>query len=339
MRILTTILSLLLCCGAAHGQSKTKPKTPPDNTAGATGNAGQSVDESGAAGGPVPDAIGLQRAGLLGKDGRPVSPAAAAKIRELMKGGAAGQFSDPTVDKDGNKIIPNGAHLFTPTAHLRPRRLAPGESGKLSVLVQLRRDNVVPGGATARLELAADNGPLILGVPELMAPGKGTPNTKFAGQPVYEGTMVFLAPVTIREDAKPGMYQVRGTVHAEISDSKTGRKYGLFRTEVQGKVRVGPSLTPKAKNAPRVPRQAGPADTVPDTTARARPPERKDAVAPRVDAPESASAQPGQSAPPAANVTPSPVPAAAPPTGISFVLLAGLGLAVVLILLLLVRRR
>ncbi len=178
----------------------------------------------------IPGGIGFEKAGLLGDDGKPLGPEAEARMR------AAQDRLALEVPPTGDAATPlAGDHLFTPLVSVKPRRLAPGQLGDLYVVVTLGRGgNVVLSGAIAELRLSPDAGPFQFGNPTLDPTGNG--------RPVYEDTLLFRVPVTVRPDAEKKRHPVAGVVRLELVDGKSGRPVGVFESQLRGTITVGAPL-------------------------------------------------------------------------------------------------
>jgi hypothetical protein len=142
-------------------------------------------------------------------------------------------------------ITPDGASLFSPLLSLKPRRLAPSQSGEIVVVVMLSRsgNGVVLPGTHAKLELepAADT-PFAFGAATLDPAEPGQLSTRFVGKPVYDNTLIFRVPVTVKGDAKDAKRTVSGFVELAMVNGHTGESMGTYRTKVSGFAKIGKPL-------------------------------------------------------------------------------------------------
>jgi hypothetical protein len=125
------------------------------------------------------------------------------------------------------------------TAHARPARLAPGQSGELLVVVILGGKAVALPGSQADLKLDAAGSPLRFGAPKLDPAKPGRMEGKYKGKPVYDDMMIFRVPLRIVAGAAfPQDARVRGTLEAALYDSETGHVLGTFVSHVDGVVKI-----------------------------------------------------------------------------------------------------
>ena len=143
-----------------------------------------------------------------------------------------------------------GGGYFEATVMVRPRRLAPGESGDLYVHVTLRGHAVVVPGATISLTYDKAQGPLAFGEEKLRPAAPGVREERFKGKPVWDDALTFEIPVSVRSDAKFGNAAFVGSVQLEVSDGRTGQLIGRFRAEAPGRILIG-------RPFPRPPPQTG----------------------------------------------------------------------------------
>jgi hypothetical protein len=158
-------------------------------------------------------------------------------------------------DLRARNLIPriHAAQLFAATASIRPRQLAPGETGTLHVLVVLSRDTVVLPGSKVALEVFADVLPVTLGTSKVVPPRKGTLPGRFRDALVYDNVVEIRTPVTIAAGTEAKKYPIAGHVEIEIHSSTTGQRIGEFYSGIDGWLKVGRSLaTATTPNSRRV---------------------------------------------------------------------------------------
>jgi len=173
-----------------------------------------------------------------------------------------------------DEMARRGAGYFDASVMVRPRRLAPGESGDLYIHVTLRGQAVVLPGAVIALTYERAQGPLAFGQEELIPAKPGVRETRFKGKPVWDDALTFKIPMSVRADAKLGNAQFAGAVRLEISDGKTGEMIGRFQAEAPGRIVIGrpfPRPAPQtgqegSKGAARGAAGSNPAVTAADAT-------------------------------------------------------------------------
>jgi hypothetical protein len=147
-------------------------------------------------------------------------------------------------DLRARNLIPriHAAQLFSVTASIRPRQLAPGETGTLHVLVVLSRDTVVLPGSKIALEVFADVLPVTLGTANVVPARKGTLPGHFRDALVHDNVVEIRTPVTIQAGTEAKKYPIAGHVDIELHSSTTGQRIGEFYSGIDGWLKVGRSL-------------------------------------------------------------------------------------------------
>ncbi len=174
----------------------------------------------------------------------------ARKAQKGEKGGKdeKGELTDSGDNADG---MATGASTINPSAlvgyafaHVttRPRRLAPGESGALVVVVALNTPAIVPGGAAVGLEYQVKQATLDLGSYAVMPPNLGTLDTKFKGQPVHDNTLTIEIPISVDDQAHRGDVPVAFSLKTMLVNGTTGQPMGELLLPVSGRVVVGTSV-------------------------------------------------------------------------------------------------
>ena len=226
----------------------------------------------------------------------------------VEKGGKEG-FNPETGEK-GSFNLDKQPQVMTARGHARfdgaiqPRRLLPGQSGKLLVTMMLEGDSVMPSPSS--LSMTAAQGGMALGSWTLLPAQVGRIAPAYMGQPVYDNWAVIEATVTMPPEARIG--EKRNAVlelEFDLHSGSTGQSLGHFRESVTVPCEVGVAANPAILGG--VPTGAGAAAqavTKPVTPVEAR---TGDVVAP-----ESA-ANSGSRSPQAADMAdPTPVPTAPP---------------------------
>lgn len=171
-----------------------------------------------------------------------------------------------------DELVRRGGGYFDASVMVRPRRLAPGESGDLYVHVTLRGYAVVVPGAGISLTFDKAQGPLTFGQEELQPARRGIRETRYKGKPVWDDALTFRVPVVVRSDAKFGQAAFAGSVQLEVTDGRTGEVIGRFRAEAPGQIPIGrpiPRPQPQTGRSPADPRKTGTKGGAGANTARA----------------------------------------------------------------------
>lgn len=155
-----------------------------------------------------------------------------------------------------DEMARRGGGYFDAAVMVRPRRLAPGESGELYVHVTLRGHAVVLPGASIALNYESNQGALVLGTHELQPAKVGVRETRYKGKPVWDDALTFKMPVSVRSDAKAGPAPFMGAVKLAVCDGRTGELIGRFQAEAPGQVLIGrpfPRPVPLVENGSQRP--------------------------------------------------------------------------------------
>ncbi len=139
-------------------------------------------------------------------------------------------------------ITINSNNVCRATVHSNPRRLSPGQSGTLKVLVTLRGDAVALSKSFAELVLDDVRG-FVCGKPGVALAPVSMRAGRFLGKPVHDDYILFDVPVTVADDLEtPQNIYVGGLITLDLHDGKTGAEMGRFYTDVAGLVKVGTPL-------------------------------------------------------------------------------------------------
>ncbi|MBK8101704.1 MAG: hypothetical protein IPK26_31870 [Planctomycetes bacterium] len=168
------------------------------------------------------------------------------------------------------RSVVNGAGAFcTFETSLEPRRLLPGQTGILTVMMILRGDAVLPAPPPVTLRGPAQQQQLTLGSLNFREPKLGAlpQNQAYRGKPVYEEIAIFDIPVTAASDAKLGSkIRVSVELQFDLYSGATGQAVGRFMDragreieigQAPGKVQVVPD-TPAPAAASSTPRASNP---------------------------------------------------------------------------------
>jgi hypothetical protein len=241
-----------------------------------------------------------------GGDGKGVIRAVDEELVE--KGGKEG-FNPETGEKGGFNLDKQ-PRVMTARGHARfdgaiqPRRLMPGQSGKLLVTMMLEGDSVMPSPST--LTMTAAQGGMGLGSWTLLPAQVGRIAPAYMGQPVYDNWAVIEATVTMPTDARIG--EKRNAVlelEFDLHSGATGQALGHFRESVTVPCEVGVAANPAVLGG--VPAGVGAV-----AQPAAEPVKKVEDAKGEVAAPQSA-ANSGSRSPQAADLTdPTPTPTAPP---------------------------
>lgn len=133
-------------------------------------------------------------------------------------------------------------NLVQGTVSLRPRRLAPGESGTLVVLLILQNPAVVMADAAVGLEYDAKQGGLELGSFAVVPAKMGTLATRFVGTPVHDNSVTIEIPVTVAKAALHGDVRVTFQAKVPLTDGVQGISFGEGLIPITGQVKIGRPL-------------------------------------------------------------------------------------------------
>jgi hypothetical protein len=156
-------------------------------------------------------------------------------------GGEAGSADDPT-PAEAVVFTGRGAQFFSALGAVRPRRLAPGETGTLHVVVTLRPGRVVLPDAHIVLSVKEGKGPWVLGSTQVKPARLAEYAKHYAGKPVYDDTIEFEVPLTVAEDAKHQKVNLAGYVQLDVTDGGNGESLGRIAGALTGRVHIGSPL-------------------------------------------------------------------------------------------------
>lgn len=133
-------------------------------------------------------------------------------------------------------------NLVHGTVSLRPRRLAPGESGTLVILLILQNPAVVMGDAAVGLEYEAKQGGLEFGSFAVVPAKMGTLPTRFVGTPVHDNSVTIEIPVTVDKTTPHSDVRVTFQAKVPLTDGAQGTSFGDGLIPVTGQVKIGRPL-------------------------------------------------------------------------------------------------
>lgn len=239
------------------------------------------------------------------------------------------------------RSVVNGAGAFcTFETSLEPRRLLPGQTGILTVMMILRGDAVLPAPPPVVMRGPAQQQALTLGSLNFREPKLGAlpQNQAYRGKPVYEEIAIFDLPVTAAADAKLGSkHRISVELQFDLYSGATGQTVGRFLDRAGREIEIGQApgrvqVAPSTATAPQVP-----------TAAPSAPDKPAEPVAPPVDDGGHAAvvplSVPQPEAAESARSASTPGPDAASEGGGSFWLLGGGAVLVLAVAALALRRR
>ena len=162
---------------------------------------------------------------------------------------AAGLDGGGVASSAGGEMISNACSVVSMGS---PARIAPGETGTLTILLAMQSHAVIVPGSQLQLNYEPTQGEISLGTWELKPPPLGSLEPKFKGQPVYENTAQIEIPIRVAGGAPHQKHRVKALVEVNLTDGNTGNPLGAFRAEAAAEANVGPSLPkPPVRFVPR----------------------------------------------------------------------------------------
>lgn len=152
-----------------------------------------------------------------------------------------------TLDKQPTVQTARGHCRFD--GSIQPRRLMPGQTGKLIVTMMLEGDSVMTSPST--LSMNAAQGGMALGAWSMLPAQPGRIASAYMGQPVYDNWAVIEATVTMPSEARLG--EKRSAVldlEFDLHSGSTGQSLGHFRDSVTVPCEVGVALNPNVVSLP-----------------------------------------------------------------------------------------
>lgn len=123
-----------------------------------------------------------------------------------------------------------------------PRRVAPGASGELQLIVALRGEHVLQENPELLLLYGRNQGVLTLGEWRLEPAGPGRLYEEWEGQNVYDNTATIVIPFQVDPEAEYGKYPVSFSPTFPITHARSQKLMGMFAGSASGTVKVGPPL-------------------------------------------------------------------------------------------------
>lgn len=128
---------------------------------------------------------------------------------------------------------------------LKPSRLMPGQTGKLTIIVAFLGDTVVPSPPPVTMLSATQQGALTMGA-FAFQPAKEAKLAKgFVGRPVYDNYLAIELPVTVAASAAMhSKHPVKVDFQVDLYSGTSGTVMGRFVDSAAHVVEVGPSPDP-----------------------------------------------------------------------------------------------
>lgn len=114
----------------------------------------------------------------------------------------------------------------------RPPVFGPGEQGKLYLIAALQDLIVLRSSADLQLGYEKDQNGVRLGNWLLPPPAAGSRAPGFPNLPVYAETAIVEVPITIAADAAPGLHEIALHCAVELFDGDAGRSRGRFQRDL-----------------------------------------------------------------------------------------------------------
>ena len=125
-------------------------------------------------------------------------------------------------------------------ASCKPAKLLPGQSGTLMVVAILQGSAVLPSPAPVEVMPRQGVTPVSLGTLRVRPAERGQLAKAYVGQPVYDNTAIFEVPVTMSSDAKLGeKHLVSLDLKFDLYDGNSGQPVGRFIDRVATNIEVG----------------------------------------------------------------------------------------------------
>jgi hypothetical protein len=188
------------------------------------------------------------------KTSRPAAGTQGPVIDVVMGGGSDQDVemgTDDVVAKAGKR--PNGksepaisirrdlASFMSPIVGVTPRRVAPGQSGEVSIVLSMQPGFVLQPGQIDVI-YSRSNAAMEFGDWSIDDPKRGLEEGPFHGQPIYENYARIRIPFTVGADAEmtkwAATFQITATVTDASSGGSRGESHGVATTQID----VGPAL-------------------------------------------------------------------------------------------------
>ncbi len=133
------------------------------------------------------------------------------------------------------------ATFMSPIVGVKPRRVAPGQSGEVSIVLSMQPGFVLLPGQID-VAYSRSNAAMEFGDWSIDDPKRGLAEGPFHGQPVYENYARITIPFTVAADADMTKWAVSFTLTATVSDASSGGSRGQSQGSASTQIDVGPPL-------------------------------------------------------------------------------------------------
>lgn len=143
-------------------------------------------------------------------------------------------------DREGEE--PDARRYVAALAGLKPRRLAPGASGVVTLVLALQTKGVLLAGSEFQVTYSREQQPVRLGAWTREQPKPSERYPRFADVPVFDDTVEVEIPVQVDQGARHGSFPIRINVTFPVHDGASGSELGTYRNSVVCSVEVGAPL-------------------------------------------------------------------------------------------------
>ena len=133
------------------------------------------------------------------------------------------------------------ASFMTPIVGVSPRRVAPGQSGEVSIVLSMQPGYVLLPGQID-LSYPRSNDAMEFGDWTIDDPKKGLADGPLRGQPIYENYARIRVPFTVGAEAQMAKWAAAFTITATVTDASSGGNRGESQGHAATQIDVGPAL-------------------------------------------------------------------------------------------------
>ncbi len=132
---------------------------------------------------------------------------------------------------------PRGFAHFVTTS--QPKRIPPGGSGNLVIIMVLEGDAVLTSPAPVTFDFLPEQGPFRLGQPVLRPASLAALAPGFQGREVYDNTATIDVPITVMQNQILGKHHVSIGLTFELHQGRTATSLGQFQDRVGQELEIG----------------------------------------------------------------------------------------------------
>lgn len=133
------------------------------------------------------------------------------------------------------------ASFMTPIVGVTPRRVAPGQSGEVSIVLSMQPGFVLLPGQVD-VAYARSNKAMEFGDWTIDEPKKGLADGPLRGQAIYENYARIRIPFTVDAEAEMTKWAASFTITATVTDASSGGSRGESQGHAATQIDVGPAL-------------------------------------------------------------------------------------------------